>query len=258
MKIFTTEITSDKIESDNPIHQRLLKPYYSCKDYIKGDLLELGCGEGRGIPVIRPLVKSYLGIDKISSVISELESRYEDCRFERMHFPPLSGIMENSFDSIISFQVIEHIKNDYEFLIDISRVLKPGGIAILTTPNRKMTLTRNPWHIREYSPEELSGLCRKVFREFTIKGITGNDKVMRYYDSNKRSVNKLTRFDFFNLQYRLPAVVLRWPYDILNRVNRKSLNRMDKGLVTNISYSDYEITDHPGDSLDLMCLLYKQ
>ena len=49
MSVFTTEITSDKIPSDNPIHQRLLKAYLLGKSYVKGNLLELGCGEGRGI-----------------------------------------------------------------------------------------------------------------------------------------------------------------------------------------------------------------
>ena len=49
MATYTTEIASDKILSDNPIHQRLLQAYYLAKPYVKGDLLELGCGEGRGV-----------------------------------------------------------------------------------------------------------------------------------------------------------------------------------------------------------------
>ena len=47
MALYTTEIASDKITSDNPIHQRLLKAYYIAKEYVKGDLLEIGCGEGK-------------------------------------------------------------------------------------------------------------------------------------------------------------------------------------------------------------------
>ena len=46
MSIFTTEITSDRIPSDNPLHHRLLSAYYLAKNYIDGDVLELGCGEG--------------------------------------------------------------------------------------------------------------------------------------------------------------------------------------------------------------------
>ena len=52
MSIYTTEITSDKILSDNPLHHRLLSAYVFAKKYISGDVLELGCGEGRGIDII--------------------------------------------------------------------------------------------------------------------------------------------------------------------------------------------------------------
>ena len=39
-RIYTTEITSDQLSSDNPLHQRLLKPYISARQWIKGDLLD--------------------------------------------------------------------------------------------------------------------------------------------------------------------------------------------------------------------------
>ena len=64
MAVYTTEIASDKITSDNPIHQRLLKAYYIAKEYVNGDLLEIGCGEGRGVGLLHELVNSYTGIDK--------------------------------------------------------------------------------------------------------------------------------------------------------------------------------------------------
>ena len=47
--IYTTEITSETIVSDNPIHQRLFKAYVVAKDYVGGNILEVGCGEGRGV-----------------------------------------------------------------------------------------------------------------------------------------------------------------------------------------------------------------
>jgi SAM-dependent methyltransferase len=257
MKVYTTEITSDNLVSDNPIHQRLLMPYYYVRDLVKGDLIEPGCGEGRGIEVLRPALTSYLGIDKIGPVIAGLQSKYTDCRFREMHFPPFDGIGDNSFDCCVSFQVIEHIKDDSLFVSEIYRVLRPGGMAVITTPNRKMSLTRNPWHIREYLPDELSGLASKVFPNVEMRGITGNDKVMGYYEENKRSVRKITRFDFLNLQYRLPSAMLRIPYDLMNRINRNLLKKGNKGLVSDITYKDYIITDDTLNALDLICIVHK-
>lgn len=258
MKVYTTEITSDRIVSDNPVHQRLLMPYYYVRDMIHGDLIEPGCGEGRGIPVVHPFVDTYLGIDKNDEVINSLKHKFPGCRFEQMHFPPMKGMADQSFDSCISFQVIEHIKDDLLFIKEIYRVLKPGGTAVITTPNRKMSLTRNPWHVREYLAGELRSLVSQVFPGVKLMGITGNDKVMEYYEENRRSVQKITRFDFLNLQYRLPAALLRIPYDLMNRLNRNRLKNSNTGLVNGITYEDYLITDDPGEALDLMCIMYKK
>lgn len=257
MATYTTEIASDKIVSDNPIHQRLLQAYYLAKPYVKGDLLELGCGEGRGVELLAPLATSYLALDKIDQVIHDLQKKYKDVEFKQDFFPPFTDLDDDSFDTIVSFQVIEHIKKDEDFLQEIYRVLKPGGRAILTTPNIKKTLTRNPWHVREYTAEQLTDLAKKYFAEVEMKGISGNDKVMTYYEANKKSVAKITRWDIFNLQYRLPSSLLRIPYDLLNRVNRKKLNQGNNDLVSTIAHDDYELVSDADQALDLFLVLQK-
>ena len=257
MTTYTTEITSDKILSDNPIHQRLLKAYYLVAPYINGNLLELGCGEGRGVEIIAPKCDNYLGVDKIGTIIERLKGIYPDLIFKQMVFPPFGTLRDSSFDVVVSCQVIEHIKDDRTFLQEIYRVLKPGGTAILTTPNIKKTLTRNPWHIREYTARQMMDLASQVFDKVDIKGIQGSERLWDYYEKNKLSVRKIARFDVFNLQYRLPASMLRIPYDIMNRINRNRLKKQDYGLVTSISLDDYLLCNNPDDSLDLFCVMDK-
>ena len=257
MSVYTTEIASDSLDSDNPIHQRLVKAYYLALPYIQGDLLEIGCGEGRGIELVLPKCRRYVAIDKIGAVVETLQQEFPEVEFQQMHIPPMSAFEDNSFDRIISFQVIEHIKDDLLFLQEIKRVLKPGGIALITTPNYKFTLTRNPWHQREYLSSELVQLAESVFDQVQIKGIKGNEKVMDYYQQNKQSVQKITRFDIFDLQHRLPASWLRLPYDLLNRFNRRSLQKGDNQLVATISHQDYLLTENAEDGLDLFCVLTK-
>lgn len=256
MSVYTTEITSDQIPSDNPIHQRLLKAYHVAAPMISGDLLELGCGEGRGVELLKPKASSYLGLDKIEEVVQKLSKAHPDAQFESSVFPPIQ-LPDNSFDTVVSFQVIEHIKKDAAFLKEIHRILKPGGKALISTPNIKMTLSRNPWHIREYTAEQLEALAGQYFDQVDMKGIAGNEKVMQYHDQNRESVQKIMKYDVLNLQYRLPAAILRKPYEILNRRNRNKLKDQSDELVLSIGQEDYFLNEKSEQNLDLFCILTK-
>lgn len=256
-KVFTTEITSERIPSDNPIHQRLLKAYVLARDFVQGEVLEVGCGEGRGIELIIDRAKNYTAIDKIETVIDQLRKKYPAGKFISGNIPPLSQFDDNSFDRIFSFQVIEHIENDHLFLAEINRILKSGGTALITTPNRPRSLSRNPWHIREYTAVELTDLAKKYFTDVEMKGITGNAKIWQYYERNKKSVDRIMRFDVFDLQHILPASILRLPYELLNRLNRNRLKDTDDQLVMSITHEDYLLTDDANNALDLFLIARK-
>jgi 2-polyprenyl-3-methyl-5-hydroxy-6-metoxy-1,4-benzoquinol methylase len=258
MSTYTTEIASDHLQSDNPIHQRLLKAYIAAAPHIEGRLLEVGCGEGRGVEVLAQHASDYLGLDKIAEVISRLQQQYPNMRFQQAVIPPFEGIADESFDRVVSFQVIEHIQNDELFLKEIYRVLKPGGFAIISTPNIKHTLSRNPWHVREYTVDQLKMLCEKIFDQVETKGIGGNEKVWQYHEANRASVRRIMKFDVFNLQYRLPAFILRWPYEILNRLNRNKLHQQSGLGVSDIHHEDYLVKENAEEGLDLFYFLKKK
>lgn len=255
-RIYTTEITSDQLVSDNPLHQRLLKPYVVSREWIRGDLLEVGCGEGRGIPWVLPHVSTYSAIDKIADAIEVLRKKHPAGKFIAGNLPPLP-YPTASFDSVISFQVIEHIENDSFFLEEIHRVLRPGGTALMTTPNRPMSLSRNPWHVREYTAAELQALASKIFSGVEMKGIAGNEKVMEYHERNRASVRRLMRWDVLDLQHRLPASWLRVPYELMNRLNRNRLQQGADSLVAGITHEDYFVTDDASSTLDLFLVARK-
>jgi hypothetical protein len=110
-----------------------------------------------------------------------------------------------------------------------------------------MSLTRNPWHVREYNANELLNLLECFFSKVEAYGVVGNDKIMEYYHKNRRSVRKITRFDILDLQHRLPRVLLQKPYDLLNRLNRKSLRNKNTELTDSIVMEDYSIVPYePG------------
>ena len=258
MALFKTEVTSENIQSDNPIHQRLLKPYMYVKDKVAGTVVEIGCGDGRGIEMLAPKCKRYIALDKNTDEIKKRAAAHPNLEIIEATIPPIREIADNTADVMISFQVIEHILNDALFLEEIFRILKPGGKAYLTTPNIKMTLSRNPWHIREYTAGELTLLAGAIFDKVEMKGIAGNERVMEYYEQNKRSVEKITRFDVLNLQHRLPSSLLKVPYELLNRLNRNRLQSQDSQLVKGLSHEDYLVSTNPDESLDLFLVASKE
>ena len=252
-KIHTAERVSNRDASDNYVFQRSILAYYKAAELVNGDVLEIGTGMGYGVEVVAPAADKYVTIDKSCAYNVELPANAE---FRQMTVPPLD-FADESFDYVISFQVIEHIKNDKEFIAEVSRVLRKGGKFIVSTPNAPMSLTRNPWHVREYKAEELKKLLSKEFSQIDMMGVSGNEKIMEYYEANRRGVKRITRFDILDLQHRLPRWMLQIPYDILNRLNRRRLLDQNNELTSSITMEDYSIEAVTEECFDLYFIAQK-
>ena len=252
-KINTAERVSREA-SDNFVFQRSLLAYHAAAERIAGDVLEIGTGSGYGIEVVAPHARRFTTIDKHIPP-QELLAR-TDVAFRQAVVPPLP-FADASFDWVITFQVIEHIRRDGEFVREIHRVLRPGGQLIVTTPNAPMSLTRNPWHIREYTAAELRSLLGSEFSSVEALGVSGNARVMEYYEQNRRSVKRITRFDILDLQHRLPRCLLQFPYDVLNRINRRRLLKSNTDLTTSIRMDDYRIGPVTDERFDLFFVAEK-
>ena len=216
-------------------------------------MLEIGTGMGYGVEVVAPAAERFITVDKSQAYSVDLPSNTE---FRQMTVPPLD-FADESFDYVISFQVIEHIKRDRDFVKEVSRVLRKGGSFIVSTPNAPMSLTRNPWHVREYRAEELRQLLAPHFESVEMLGVGGNEKVMAYYEKNREGVRRITRFDPLDLQHRLPRWMLQLPYDLLNRLNRRRLFSQNSDLTTSITRDDYRIGPVTDRSFDLYFIARK-
>ena len=239
--------------SDNFVYQRSRLAYVEAAKLVSGRVLEIGTGTGYGVDIIAPNVSEFVTLDKYRS--SCVDSLPVNSRFVEAKVPPLP-FEDEVFDCVVSFQVIEHIKRDKLFVKEVMRVLRPGGKFIVSTPNRPMSLTRNPWHVREYSADELRQLLSD-FSSVEQLGVSGNERVWEYYRHNAESVRRIMRFDVLRMQWWLPRWILQIPYDILNRMNRRKLHSQNTALTESITMSDYRLQSVDDRCFDLFYIATK-
>ena len=239
--------------SDNFVYQRSRLAYVEAAKFVSGRVLEIGTGTGYGVDIIAPNASEFVTLDKYRS--SCVDSLPVNSRFVEAKVPPLP-FEDEVFDCVVSFQVIEHIKRDKLFVKEVMRVLRPGGKFIVSTPNRPMSLTRNPWHVREYSADELRQLLSD-FSSVEQLGVSGNERVWEYYRHNAESVRRIMRFDVLRMQWWLPRWILQIPYDILNRMNRRKLHSQNTALTESITMSDYRLQSVDDRCFDLFYIATK-
>lgn len=252
MALNTAERVSREV-TDNFVYQRSRLAYVEASRRVAGRVLEIGTGTGYGMEIIAPHTESYVTIDKHCAV--DVASLPQNVEFRQAKVPPLP-FADETFDCVVSFQVIEHIKRDKAFVKEVLRVLKRGGKFIVSTPNKPMSLTRNPWHVREYRSEELKSLLAD-FEGVECYGVAGNEQVWAYYEKNRESVHRIMRFDILRMQWWLPRWLLQVPYDVANRLNRRRLHKNNTTLTESIRMEDYRLQEVDDRCFDLFYIATK-
>ena len=105
--------------------------------------------------------KLHLGID--NRIIQETKKFRSNIKKIVLGDMTQSEFLGESFDIAVAVEVLEHVEADDLFVSEVARVLKPGGIFLMTTPNGDWVKNYNPDHKRHYRREQLSALLDKHF-----------------------------------------------------------------------------------------------
>jgi SAM-dependent methyltransferase len=256
---FTGERISARDEDFRPDLSQHLAAYRACLPYVSGKVvLDGGCGEGYGGRCLAESARLVVGVD--SSWETAREARRGGPRNLHLSCSDLSrlGFRDGSFDVVCSFQVLEHFRQPLPFLQEAVRVLRPEGVLILSTPNRLASFSENPYHFKEYRPEELRELLESLFPTVAILGIFGNERVRTLQSSRRRQVTRILRLDPFGLRRVLPQPIQKWAFARLARFVRRRMRADHLQSFAELDPSDFTIGQRDlEESMDLLAICRK-
>lgn len=134
-------------------------------------ILDFGCGSGYGAHLLAASAFHVTGVDLDESAVKYARDKYTA---DNLIYKLIPEILNEKFDLITSFQVIEHVQNDRAYINKLKGMLNPGGCIMISTPDMKYRLFKfiqKPWniyHVREYSPESLNKLLKPYFSKIEI------------------------------------------------------------------------------------------
>ena len=172
----TGERTLPDVPAENYWFRRHLVVYRWVAERCRGlDVVDLACGEGYGTAVLAERAASVVGVDANPEAYEHARLKYArpGVRFER----ELVEAFSEPCDAVVFLQTIEHVDRPADLLAHVRSLLRPGGAAYVSTPN-VLTLappgaerSGNPWHVREYRPEEFRDLCASAFADVELSGV---------------------------------------------------------------------------------------
>ena len=133
-------------------------------------VLDAGSGAGYGSAELARTAQSVVGVDRAPEAVDFARAHYQ---FPNLFFEQASCTAlphpDGVFDLVVAFEVIEHLEDWREFLLEARRVLAPTGQFIVSTPNKlyytesRGVAGANPFHVHEFGFDELRGELTRVF-----------------------------------------------------------------------------------------------
>lgn len=169
-----------------------LATYNFARPYTVGkDVFDFGCGTGYGTHNLSEEARSIVGADISSEAIDAARNEFlNDKTRSRLDYRVIDPIEtaplpfgDDSFDTVLSFQVIEHVHDVDLYLREVRRVLRPGGVFVCATPDRRTRLFPgqlpfNRFHLREWEPQGFQKLLDGTFGQTKMFGMTASPRAL--------------------------------------------------------------------------------
>jgi SAM-dependent methyltransferase len=146
-----------------------LHRYSVALEFCRGKrVLDIASGEGYGSNLLASVAESVRGVDISEDAVAHARRKYRRPNLEYIQGSAAAiPLPDASVDAVVSFETIEHHDLHAEMLAEIRRVLRPGGVLVISSPD-KLNYTDipgviNPFHVKELYREEFHALVKAHF-----------------------------------------------------------------------------------------------
>lgn len=171
--------------------------YEFAKGFCAGKkVLDLACGAGYGSAILADVAESVIGADIDNGALQYALRSYRKRNLSFVMADAEKTAFETGqFDTVVSFETIEHLGNIEAYLSEVKRILSPQGHFVVSTPRVRRTTRRpgNPHHTIEFSAKDLEGLLRRYFSHIDLYGQIRVQSELHYW-IQKLDVLRLRRF----------------------------------------------------------------
>jgi SAM-dependent methyltransferase len=214
----------------------------------RGVVVDVGCGIGAETERLAAPNRFVIGADYSAETVRLASSTYATraasegpLRFLASDGSGL-GLRGGSVDYVVSSHIIEHFTNPALHAIELARVLRPDGTALVITPNAPADF-ENPFHVYPFEPEHLVSLLSLCFDDVTCFGIDGDDLLKADFAARRASGERLLKLDRFDLRKRIPHRAYVWAYERILPLTYKLLGRGSSGIGSGIDASHFHLRD---------------
>lgn len=227
-------------------------------------ILDIGSGEGYGASLIGGGGAQVVGVDISIDAVSHAQRGYgqEGVSFLAMDAHRL-GFRTETFDAVVSLQTIEHLSDLEKYLAEVARVVKPGGLFVVSTLNKRLYSPQDggccvEYHVREFEAQELRALLSEWFGDVEMLGVQASRRVRDLEflvgcpaRHRSRTRSTIARRDYVGLRRIIPVQLKRRLVDAVAEVSRLRM-LTQRAMITT---GDFWVSDHDLDAaLDLLAL----
>jgi SAM-dependent methyltransferase len=161
-------------------YQHVARYEWAARTFAASTALDAAAGTGYGSKELATTSGKVVSLDIELGALAEGKQSSRDLRALAGDTTRLP-FRDATFDTFVSFETIEHVPDDGQYVREARRVTRRAGVFVCSTPNRRVvnpgnTIADPPFnrfHVREYDTHELQTLLKGAFSDVTMLGQSG-------------------------------------------------------------------------------------